>query len=164
MPPARREARPGPDLEALKAMQSGQPALAKAPAGDPVRDVVQPPTATSVTAVPPVPPVPQVPAVRSVPARGSDRTNTERVAAGQGGDRGRSDGKVQVKFYIDADTAQRTKAAYLGAGLRAGHRSYSEFLEAAAQKYARELEQEFNGGTPWPRPTGGLPTGRQPQF
>lgn len=56
----------------------------------------------------------------------------------------------KTSFYQREDDADRMRAAYLNTQMHTGHRSLSEFINAAIDEKVSALEQAYNRGKEWP--------------
>lgn len=139
-PPTQRRSPTRPDADALAALSApSRPALAKAPASDPV--LAARGTAPTPAAEPPAP------AAKAAPRR---KTAAQPTAE-----------KTKVGIYQDPDEAARARAAYTWTRANEGHRSFSDFISHAIMREVQRLEDEYNGGKSWVAiGPGELPTGR----
>lgn len=56
----------------------------------------------------------------------------------------------KTSFYQREDDADRMRAAYMNTQMHTGHRSLSEFINAAIDEKVSALEQTHNKGKEWP--------------
>lgn len=118
-----------PDHDALAALGTAAPSrLRKAAPSDVVSELAGQPAAA------PAPP-------KAVQPPAAAPTTAERPA------------KVAPKktsFYQREDDADRMRAAYMNTQMHTGHRSLSEFINAAIDEKVSALEQTYNKGKEWP--------------
>jgi hypothetical protein len=75
--------------------------------------------------------------------------------------RGRRDGAAQITFYIGADQAARSRAAFMRTQGPEGNRTWSDFIADAVRRETERLERTYNDAQPWPGvQAGAMPTGR----
>ena len=56
----------------------------------------------------------------------------------------------KVSFYQEAEQTKRLRGAVLHTMLTEGHRNLSEFCEKAVMEKVARLEEQYNGGNPFP--------------
>jgi len=56
----------------------------------------------------------------------------------------------KTSFYQQESDADRMRAAYMNTQMHTGHRSLSEFINAAIDEKVSALEQAYNQGKEWP--------------
>ncbi len=84
----------------------------------------------------------------------SDARRTPPATAGQ-----QQPPEKNVNARIDGEVAERAMNAFYGARR---HTRWRDYVEAAVEEYTTKLEQESNGGKPFPeRPSENLPRGRK---
>ncbi len=143
MPPNRRRSA-SPDVEHLADLGDAPPAgrLRKAPTSDPVLGVAGSPAPTPENA----PPAEE----QETSSRGPRRTAAAEKA-----------GKSKVGFYQHPENTARARAAFMWTRMHEGHRSFSDFLDAAVMREVERLEQQYNHGRSWePLEPGEIPTGK----
>lgn len=107
----------------------------------PARPATVTPAQPTPAAVTPAAPMPSEPSTGEKPARGKY--------------------PPKVSFYQDRADTDRIRGAILNTIPYEGVRTLSQFLSAAAMKEVERLEQQYNGGKPFPPVSpGGLPQGR----
>lgn len=123
-----------PNPDALSALQTNRPRIAKAPKEHPVESAAR----RTVEANAPAPTPPTAPEQKVV----QRRVERERAT-----------------IYLEGGEGDRVRGAYKGSGAVA-EQTYSDFLKTAVMQYVEQLEADMNGGQPFkPLPKGILPRG-----
>nr|AXV46446.1 putative partitioning protein ParB [Arthrobacter sp.]AXV46482.1 putative partitioning protein ParB [Arthrobacter sp.] len=113
-----------PDPDALAALGTAAPSrLRKAAPSDVVSELAGRPAAA------PAPPKAVTPAATGRPTKVAPK---------------------KTSFYQREDDADRMRAAYMNTQMHTGHRSLSEFINAAIDEKVSALEQVYNKGEEWP--------------
>lgn len=120
------------------------------------------PRRSSLSGSSPIAPAPATPsAAPAAPAAPAPTPAATPAEPSTGEKRPRGKYPPKVSFYQDRADTDRIRGAILNTIPYEGVRTLSQFLSAAAMKEVERLEQQYNGGKPFPPVSpGGLPQGR----
>jgi hypothetical protein len=140
---------PGTTVRSAAAVDAGRNALMLATGTDNIEDATRVALGRTLLGASPLPPSAQSPEVPQDSAAGEEPRLTAKKPL------------PKVSFYQESADTDRIRGAILNTIQQEGYRTLSQFLSTAAMKEVERLEQQYNGGKPFPAvAAGGLPQGR----